>query len=75
MKLKFSGTVQNIAVLRVSKKRAKQSFLNYFITINIIILIMHHCGLLISNALQWVPFKENQLNKLNSYFVKFRGCK
>jgi hypothetical protein len=75
MKLKFSGTVQNIAVLKVPQKVLKKHFYNDIKTINIIILIMHHCGLLVSNALQWVPFKENQFNKLNSYFVKFRGCK
>ena len=70
MKLKFSGTVQNIAVLRVSKKRAKQSFLNYFITINIILLIMHHCRPLIVKVLKGVLFELNKFSILNIHSVK-----
>lgn len=72
---KFSILLPVAHVVRVSKKRVKQSFLNYFITINIIRFYLHLFKPLILKALQWVPFKVNQFNKLNSYFVKFRGCR
>jgi hypothetical protein len=67
---KFSILLPFTHVLRVSKKRARQSFLNYFITINIILLIMHHCRPLIVKALKGVLFELNEFSILNSHSVK-----
>jgi hypothetical protein len=69
--IKFSILLPFTYVLRVSKKRAKQCFLNNIKAINIIKLICYLCKTLIVNALQRVLSKEIKFSILNSKIVKF----